>query len=463
MVNQELVQLVKAPLPPDSVNCLRSGAYPPHNLTSIATSLKEKTGIVSEIIDGEIFSLDEIIRKLGSGIVGISSTSLAYPTALQLAEAAKEKGAFVVLGGVHAFHLPEKVAQNRDYIDVVVHGQGEEAFSQLVLSNDLKEIPNITYRSKGKVQKNEDRFTKIGRLLAPDFSLVSDLDKYFTNFRKHYGYKRENGKGLPVFSSSGCLYRLKTGGCDFCSIPDTPYSLVDPDKYWENVRILQEQFGVNLIWDISDTFTSARSWIRRVAKSKPDDISVAFNIYGRVDDLDQEMIGYLIKIGVSEILLGVESFCDGTLQSVSKGFTSQQAIDAIKLLSEYGINVELSLVLGNYGETEESLKTTLETCERLQGLENIDENHSSILIPLPGSKVFNRLMEIPELRRKYRGDLIDYASLQVEFLERFTECGADTVFSYYNRIERLFTPAGPFYSPANSRFYREGKFRDDLT
>jgi len=462
MVRQDLVQLVKAPLPPDSVNCLRSGAYPPHNLTSIATSLKERTEIVPEIIDGEIFSLDEIIRKIGGGIVGISSTSLAYPTALQIAEAAKEKGGFVVLGGVHAFHLPEKVAQNRPYLDVVVHGQGEGAFTQLVLGDNLEEIPNITYRNKGEVQKNEDRFTKIGRLLVPDFSLVSNLDEYFANFRKHYGYKRENGKGLPVFSSSGCLYRIKTGGCDFCSIPDTPYSLVDPDKYWENVRKLQEQFGVNLIWDISDTFTSARGWVRRVAESKPDDISVAFNIYGRVDDLDQEMLGYLTKIGVSEILLGVESFCDGTLQSVSKGFTSQQAIDAVRLLGEYGINVELSLVLGNYGETEESLRTTLETCERLQELDNIDENHSSILIPLPGSRVFNRLMDIPEMKEKYGGDLIDYASLQIDFLDKFTECGADKVFEYYNKIEGLFTPAGPFYSPANSRFYREGRFRDDL-
>ena len=151
MVTKQRVQLVKAPLPPDSVNCLRSRAYPPYNLVSLATFLRDKTGVIAEVIDGELFSLEEIVKKLDNGIVGISSTSLAYPTALEIAKAAKEKGAVVVLGGVHAYHLPEKILQKREFIDVVVFGQGEETFFQLIRGDKPKDITNIVYRKNGKI------------------------------------------------------------------------------------------------------------------------------------------------------------------------------------------------------------------------------------------------------------------------------------------------------------------------
>ncbi|MDP2925340.1 MAG: radical SAM protein [Nanoarchaeota archaeon] len=463
MTNRSLVQLVKAPLPSDSANCLRSGAYPPYNLTSIATYLKEKSDLDVQIIDGEILSLDEIIASLHpQGIIGISSTSLAYPAALKIAQASKEKDSFVILGGIHAYHLPNEILESRKFIDVVVHGQGEEAFRELVNGENIHNIPNITFRDKNKIVSNPSRVINQRDLPFPNFSLVSDLNRYFQNFQKHYGYKRKDGKGLPVYSSSGCLYRLKTGGCEFCSIPNQPYSIVRPEQYWRIVERLNQEFGANFIWDISDTYTSNKEWVRRVSESKPKGISTSFNVYGRVDDINPEMLGYLKKIGVLELLLGVESFYDPTLKSINKGYTAERAKQSLRLLREFGINVELSLVLGNTGETEESLKRTLEICETLQELDNIDENHCSILIPLPGSKVYRKLMEDLDLRKKYGRDLIDYERLQIEFLDRYTLCGASKVFEYYNKIEKLFNPAGAFYSPKNSQFYTQGRFRDDL-
>jgi radical SAM superfamily enzyme YgiQ (UPF0313 family) len=61
----------------------------------------------------------------------------------------------VVWGGIHASLLPQQTAEN-PYIDIVVVGEGEETFEELVhaieANKPLSSVAGIYYKQDGKIQ-----------------------------------------------------------------------------------------------------------------------------------------------------------------------------------------------------------------------------------------------------------------------------------------------------------------------
>src|ERR1043165_2886886 len=138
------VQLINAPLMLTYCPSIRAGAYPPLHLAALASFLRQnRPDVEIEIIDGELHSLDQILSQLGDGVVGISCNSLTYESGLVIAKAAKEKGAYVVLGGAHSTFAGRQIIRNRSYVDSVVFGDGELALLGLVNAKQYSDIPNL--------------------------------------------------------------------------------------------------------------------------------------------------------------------------------------------------------------------------------------------------------------------------------------------------------------------------------
>ena len=91
--------LVNAPLISGYIESSRAGSYPPINLLSLASYLKEKKSDYNiEILDGEILSFDDIKKKLSAEYIGFGTNILNYSTTLELAEIAKKRGSKIILG-----------------------------------------------------------------------------------------------------------------------------------------------------------------------------------------------------------------------------------------------------------------------------------------------------------------------------------------------------------------------------
>ena len=125
----------------------------PLGILSIGTYIKKNNpGIEVEILDGNnVLTLDQVIYKLDSDVVGISATALGYANAIKVAEIAKQKGAKVVLGGATATPLAKEILKHHDFVDAVIRYDGEVPFSKYVSSIPLDSIENLVYRNDGKI------------------------------------------------------------------------------------------------------------------------------------------------------------------------------------------------------------------------------------------------------------------------------------------------------------------------
>ena len=104
------------------------------------------------------------ITEFDPDVVGISVKSVKIPTTIKIAEICKRinKNIIVVTGGFHATNRPEDLLRS-EHIDIVVRGEGEETFLQLVNSisngyHGFNNINGISFKgTDGAIINTQDR------------------------------------------------------------------------------------------------------------------------------------------------------------------------------------------------------------------------------------------------------------------------------------------------------------------
>ena len=417
------VQLVN-PYPEEFFQSRIMDCYPPLGLLSIATYLKSKSeGIDVEVLDASTDSQEEVESAVDADIVGISTTIGTYKNALRVAQIAKNAGARVVLGGPYANALATEILLNREYVDCVVAGDGEEALFGYVMGEPLAEISNLVFRKNGRVARNPVRPLDIGRLPKVSFEYV-DVTKYFANFRERFaflGERLESSRELPVYSRKGCTWRMR-GGCLFCSISDRACRVKPPRMVWEEIEESVRRHGANGIYDVSDDFLSDLPWLEEFAGMRRGD--VYFVLMARSNLITDLTADLLSKLDCARVFLGIECGDQEMLDNMNKGTTVQDNVNAVRLLSGKGIKVTAGVVLGAPAENQESLENTMRLLDRLIAFGNLDVIDPNVLIPIPGSPSYGRLLSVPEMDEKYRGkDMFDATELQRDWVRHFCHIG----------------------------------------
>ncbi len=82
----------------------------------------------------------------------------------------------------------------------------------------------------------------------------------------------------------------------------------------------------------------------------------------RPDGISREICDILKKYGVTAVELGAQSLDDRVLEMNERGHTSEQVIDACKLLKEYGFELGLQMMTGLYGSDDAD---SIETAEKI--------------------------------------------------------------------------------------------------
>lgn len=431
------IQLINPPVPANFSRCTRSGCFPPLDLLSLGTYLQhEIENVEIEILDGEILSLEQILLLLDADIVGLSPKVFSYDNSLAIAKLAHKQGALTILGGSWSSSIFKSVLTNRPYIDVVVLGEGEKALSALAKRQDYCKVPNIAYRYNGQIVTTKEVATDLDDLPEINYELV-DLNTYMYNYCKRFpshNYKRP----LPYYSQKGCHWYDKSGGCIFCRKQNTQNIRRSPKRFWDDIKRMTVKYNTDLIWDVSDTFTEPRFWVREIIGSKPRDIGCHFYLYARASDLDEEMVQMLKEICCFELLLGVESGNDELLHRANKGTTRKKIVEAVKLCSNHAIEVFPTFLLGLPGEKQDSLEDSVALAQELIDCGNVREISSAILLPLPGSRIFNDLCKITNNPTwLIQEDNIDLSKVQECYLKHYTNINIESLRTINNTISNL--------------------------
>lgn len=418
----------------------------PLGILSIATYLKKShPEIEVEIFDGVFhFSQEEMEKKIDGDIVGISTTTRAYGSALGIAEKAKERGAKVVMGMQFPTVMAKQILQNRQCVDVVVRYDGEVAFAKYIEGAPLHTIPNLVYREDGEIRENPIEFLDLDQLPFPNRSLI-DLAPCFEAFKRIDGpFKR----GTNMMSQRGCVWRTEPmGGCIFCAISDYKLRLRNPENVWREVRCLVEDYGIEFVWDTADDIAQNEDWFEEYCQCKPKNLEVYFSYYISAQNVNEETVKKLVKVGCCNIFVGLEAIQPQSLQIINKKATEDENWNAIRLLNKYGISTYIGLVAGIPNETEESINARLNFARELACVKNVNRIHWSTFKPVPGSKAFNMLCQDPAIGYKYRsGDLFSLEEMKRDWAQRF--CKVDYEYLLHAEEEaNKINPERIFYRP----------------
>ena len=420
------IQLVKAP-------CKETGMpedrwYTPMNLLWLGTYLKEQ-GYKVEILDGQHLSTEQIKKRLNSPFVGISFDILSSDSLDEIAKDAKKKGLTVILGGQAATPLADILLRNNPNFDFVVRYDGEEALTQIIKGRSPKEVSNLTYRSGKRIISNPDLEVNLTRLQIPDRTLI-DLETYIKDFQKikteqnlPFSYNRPTN----TYIKKGCPIRINGHGCSWCSRVDKRFREKTPQQFFDELKYLSEEFGVDHISKFADDFLGNRNndWLRRLEEIvEGSGLNIGIRIYTSVRNISEENVKRLKKIGVDTILLGIESGNDLVLRQNGKYQTRKQVIDACNLFKKHDISISPAYILGLVGETWDTLQDTIQLSEQVSGICQTEISYWNPLTPLPGSNAWNILMQRDEFRQRFGNTYrLDPVELQKQHLQYSTQLG----------------------------------------
>lgn len=362
---------------------------PPLQLGYLAAQLIPQ-GFQVRIVDMRIqgVGLEEmsrIIQDERPNIVGISSTTSTYPTALAIAKLVKEihRPTFVVMGGCHVTFTAGQCLIENPQVDAVVRGEGE--LTLLELAQALRENGSLTNIAGLSHRNGADD----GIIHNPARPFIQNLDSLPWPSRELMELEAYNIGGA-LFTSRGCPH-----GCIFCAasaMSGRRYRIRSATQVVDEMEHLVSDYGFRHLSILDDTFTALP---RRLAMPVCREIlrrglRFTFDCESRVDVVTPELCDTLVRAGCVGVQFGIESGSQAVLDASHKGITLEQARNAVRWARASGINqIVCSFILGHVHDTPQTVRQTLSFWEELKTL-GVTKILFAPLTPFPGTAVYEK-------------------------------------------------------------------------
>jgi radical SAM superfamily enzyme YgiQ (UPF0313 family) len=369
---------------------------PPLGLLSIAAYL-EKNGITTDIIDcyahpNSVRKIPDYLREKNPGYIGITCTTSTFHDSVRIAKMAKGvlPGIRSVFGGSHISALREKILEDYPDVDFSVVGEGEKCVEVLIKagtdSKALSEIPGLVYRKNGDIN-----FTGFQKKQI-------DLDSLpFPAYEKLQGYPR--AYKLPIFnypstpnttcsSSRGCPY-----ACSYCdrSVFRRSFRYNSAEYLYEHMNYLKKRFGIKHINFYDDQFTFNRKRVEEFCQMMLDNhLNMTFNCAVRAEHVDFELMKLMKRAGCWMMSLGIESGDPELLAQHRQNADLDMLADTIRNIKRAGIRTKGLLMMGLPGESEESIKRSMDYVFSLP----IDDFNLAKFTPFPGSPLYENIHDM---------------------------------------------------------------------
>ena len=360
-------------------------------------ALLEQDGIDVLLVDAvaEKSSDDEYLNKIaayGPDLVIHEVSTPSFGADLRMIELVREKfgnNLKIALCGPHSPMSDPAFLEAHQQLDFVLVGDYELALSKSVAAlnenRDFTDIPGMVYRTKeGQVVSTgpAETVTDIDSLPWPARHFLP-MEAYFDN----PGSIPE--PALQVWASRGCPYN-----CSYCIWPQlmdgSHYRPRKPAAILDEIEHVVEEYGYKSIYFDDDTFNIGKKRMLEFCREKIErGNDLPWAIMARADLMDREILEAMVKSGLKAVKYGIESANQELVDRIGKSLNLQKAIDNVELTKSLGVKVHLTFMFGMPGETKESALKTVALAKQL----NPESVQFSILTPLPGTKIYDELLE----------------------------------------------------------------------
>ncbi len=317
--------------------------------------------------DHEVTIIDENLESVSfeanCDIVGITAMTQQACRAYEIAKEFRQRGRYIVMGGIHATVLPDEALQ---YADTVVVGEAENAWIDFI--QDFRDgTPRRIYR------QSDHPSVDMSRIPPPRYDLLA---KY------HYPV-------VYIQSTRGCPH-----DCEFCvasNVYGRTYKHKQVDqviaealvvrKHWPRAQVgfADDNLFVNPVYSkalVAKVKALNISWFAQC------DISVA---------KDERFLRALHESGCRHLIIGLESLRKGNLRSLNRDRWKEHQLEHygeyISRIQKQGIGVFGAFILGLDEDDEDTISDTV----RFIIENNILGTQLTLLTPFPGSRLRERL------------------------------------------------------------------------
>ena len=401
----------------------------------IAASLLEGGFKVSVLdIEGYRYQPKQVlnkIRKANYDAIGIGTLITGYKYAKWITKEIKKINpkAKIWMGNSIAAATPEIILTDM-LVDVVVRGEGEATIKELAGAaeegEDLNGIKGISFKLNGKIVHNPDReiIDDIDTIPMPAWNLFPQ--DIFMNVPPGI---------LPAPSG----YVLSTRGCPFsCTYCYHPYQNKkirshSAQRVVEEIRILKDKFRIKSFSIADDLFIANKAHVYEICDLlRKKNLGLKWACAGRVNTVDEGILRVMKEAGCVTIGFGIESISQVILNNIKKQVTVEQTKKAIGLCLKVGLRPSCSYMIGNVGETRE---TVMETASFV--IENLREPVTFfITTPYPGTELYEYGVEIGKIKNPI--SLFEsYGEQADNLLVNFTEMSDEKLLALKKEAERM--------------------------
>jgi len=370
--------------------------YVAHPLTTHGYSV---TIIDQRVTLGWQARLSEELSKGETICVGISAmTGLQIEGGILAAKIVREYSGDIpiVWGGVHPSLLPEQTVED-EHVDIVVIGEGEKTFLELVTKLEgceaIRNINGLCYKRDGAPVLNPRQphldLHEIEVSHLP-YDLLENIDQYLKNPLGHLPGAEE--KSVAFLTSRGCPHR-----CTYCynvRFNRRRWRAYEPEIVVRDLKYITEKFGIRGVFLLDDNFFTNPRRVERICELIiKNDIMVKFyNVNCRLDtaaEADTSFLKLMHKAGIHSLFIGVESASPRVLKAMRKDINIEDIFDVDRKLRCAGIVPTYSFMLGLPVENVDDIKNTLLFMCRIIDTNPDARISSQPYLPLPGSEIFD--------------------------------------------------------------------------
>ena len=411
------------------------GTVPPFELLKIATILKnDGNDVIFLDAQAEQRPFEDVAEMTSDfDVLIISTSTMSFredaDTLLEL-KRINQKLRTVIFGS-HPTFMPQ-YSLAHEGVDIIVRHEPEFIIRDLIRclrggDDDWKSVEGIGFKENGKVVLNPEYpfIENLDELLFPDVTMLPKNIDYFNPIVKRMPY-------ITTTTSKGC-----PGRCTFCTAPyfdGMKVRFQSADYVVREIEYFLEH-GFREVYFRDDTFFVKKKRDVQICEDIiKKDLDVTWLANARVNMIDKEMMEIAKAAGCHTIKFGIESGAQKILNKMRKGYRIEQAYKVFEWVHEVGINTHAHVMIGNPGDTVETVNRTIEFVKEL----NPTTATFGICTPYPGTPLFDEVAQIfPEIAD---GTASDLSKLHLEglFNEYYTNMTKEEVEQSVQRAYRAF-------------------------
>jgi len=378
----------------------RVGVVQPLGIASLAAALRE-AGHNPTVLDLSAAPMirDRVLARMGEmspSIIGIGSTTLVWPRAVEIAGILKE--AFpsipIVAGGPQVMCYPEE-SISRDCFDAGVIGEGEETFLEMVEAIEKEgswaDVRGTVVKTDGAITVNKPRppIEDLDALPIPAFDLLPMSRYHLLTVERPF---------FTMVTSRGCPCQ-----CSFCDqdFLGKKFRVRGPEKVAEEIELYVREFGAREIILFDETFTAdGRRVLEICDRIISKRLHFRWSIRTRADALDRTLLAALKEAGCRRVHLGIGSGSPRVLEAMNRGITVDDVRNAVSTAVDLGIETRGDFLLGYPGDDPGSMRETLRFSRRL----GLDGASYRITIPQPRTAIYREGLASGRIESDYWRD-----------------------------------------------------------